>query len=122
LNLFPVADFGDDFVEHRAQVLLGRLRKIDDGDFLVQFRRNFHHRRNQHDGFEAVFQMQGDVLELADDGEIVFGQERMKILEEKIAGSTCSITWSSAASGSLVEALRFFCDWMEVPAGTMPLL
>jgi len=25
-------------------------------------------------------------------------------------------------AGSLVEALRFFCDWMDVPAGTMPLL
>ena len=83
LHLFPVADLGDDFVEHFAEVLLGRLRKIDDGDFLVQFRRDFHHRRNQHDGFEAVFQVQRDVLELADDGEIVFGQERMEILEDE---------------------------------------
>ncbi len=55
-----------------------------------------------------------DLLHLARNG--------WKSLKMKIAGSTCSITWSSATSGSLVAALRFFCDWMEVPAGTMPVL
>jgi hypothetical protein len=30
-----------------------------------------------------------------------------KSLNMKMAGSTCSMTWSSAASGSLVAALRF---------------
>ena len=45
-----------------------------------------------------------------------------KSLKIKMAGSTCSMTWSNAAKGSLVAALRCFWDWMEVPAGTMPVL
>jgi hypothetical protein len=36
----------------------------------------------------------------------------------KMAGSTCSITRSSAARGSLVALLRFFWLWIEEPAGT----
>ena len=34
-------------------------------------------------GLETVLQVQGDVLELADDGEIVLRQERMEILEHE---------------------------------------
>src|SRR5206468_11091743 len=62
---------------------LGRLRKVEHGEFLVQFGRDFHYWRHQHDGLETVFEMKGDVLEFADDGEVVFGQEGMKILEQK---------------------------------------
>jgi len=45
-----------------------------------------------------------------------------KSLNRNIAGSTWSMTMSRAARGSLVAVLRFFCDWMEAPAGTMPEL
>ena len=45
-----------------------------------------------------------------------------KSLNRKMAGSTWSITRSSAASGSLVAGLRPFWDWMDAPAGTMPEL
>jgi len=40
-------------------------------------------RRNQDDGFEAVFQVQRDVFEFPDDREIALGQERVEILENE---------------------------------------
>jgi hypothetical protein len=76
-------DFGYDLVQQRAQVLPRRQRKIEHGDFLFQFGGDFQDGRHQQDRFEAVLEVQGDVLELANDGEMIAGQERVKILENK---------------------------------------
>ena len=82
-HLCVLRHVGDDLVQQPAQVVAGRQGEIQDGDLLFQFSRNHHHRRDDQDGLETVLQVQRDFLELADHGEIVAAEERMKILEDE---------------------------------------
>jgi hypothetical protein len=82
-HLFEFAHVLDDFIEQGGKVVFGRLREIDDGDLLVELGRDLHHRRNQDDGLETVLEMEGDVLEPPDNCEVIAGQERVEVLEQK---------------------------------------
>ena len=83
IHLLDGAHILQNSIQQRAQVFLGGQRETQDGNFLVQFRGNLQQRRHQDDRLETVLQVQRDVLELTDDGEIGLRQERMKILEEE---------------------------------------
>jgi hypothetical protein len=59
---------------------------MEDGEFLFDFDRDFEDGRDQDDGFETVFEMERDFLELADEGVAVgmgTREEGVKILEEE---------------------------------------
>ena len=73
----------EDTIQQRTQVFLGGQRKTQDGDLLVQLRGNLQQWRHQDHRLEAVLQVQGDILELANDGEIGLRQERVEILEKE---------------------------------------
>ncbi len=74
-HLFELLHILDDAVQQGGKILAGRQGMVEDGDFLLQFGGDFQRRRHEHDCFQAVLQVQRDVLELADHGEVAPGQE-----------------------------------------------
>ena len=73
----------ENFFEKGAKILACREWKVQQRDFLLQLRRDFQGRRDQDHGLETVLQVQRDLLELPNDGKIVFRQKRMEILKDK---------------------------------------
>ena len=82
-HLLELLHVGDDAIQQFGKIVAHRQRMIQHRDFFFEFGGNLQHGRDEDDGLETVLQVQRDFLELARDGVIALGEERMKILEDK---------------------------------------
>lgn len=85
-DVFEAANVGDDFFEEVGEVGGGWERQVQDSDFLFNFDRDFEDGRNEDDGFETVFEVKCDFLELSDGGVLIWvvpGEKGMQVLEEE---------------------------------------
>src|SRR5262245_14410416 len=82
-DLSEAAHFFGDFFEEVREFLHARQGEVQDGDFLLELGWDFQYRGDNHDRFEAVLQVKGDLLEFSNDGVVPFGKEWVKILEKE---------------------------------------
>src|SRR5205823_6775334 len=68
--------------QEREFIAVGQ-REIQHRDFFFQLGGNLQRGRDEDDRFETVLQVQRDLLELPNDGEVVLREERVEILEDE---------------------------------------
>src|SRR4030095_3782275 len=80
-HLPKAPDFFADLLEQGGEIFDGRQRQIQNSDLFLEFRRNLQDRRNDHNGFKTVFELQCDFLQLAYNGVMALREKGMEILE-----------------------------------------